>query len=62
MPTLEEAIALATEAHRGRTDKNGAPYILHSLRVMTRMQSETDTIVAVLHDVVEDTPVTIQGL
>jgi (p)ppGpp synthase/HD superfamily hydrolase len=62
MPTIENAITLATEAHRGQPDKNGAPYILHPLRVMTRMQSEPDKIVAVLHDVVEDTPVTIQVL
>jgi (p)ppGpp synthase/HD superfamily hydrolase len=62
MPTLENAITLATETHRGQPDKNGAPYTLHPLRVMTRMQLETDKIVAVLHDVVEDTPVTIQVL
>ena len=34
MPTLEDAIALAIEAHRGQKDKYDAPYILHPLRVM----------------------------
>ena len=62
MPTLEKAISLATEAHKGQTDKNGDPYILHPLRVMARVQSETEKIVAVLHDIVEDTDYTIENL
>jgi (p)ppGpp synthase/HD superfamily hydrolase len=52
---LEDAIALAVEAHRGQKDKSGQPYILHPLRVMFSCDSETEWIVAVLHDVVEDT-------
>ena len=55
MPTLEDAIALAADAHRGQRDKSGQPYILHPLRVMMRCQTEPQRIVAVLHDVVEDT-------
>src|SRR5438270_278019 len=55
MPTLEDAIALAVEAHRGQTDKIGQPYVLHVLRVMFRCETEIERIVAVLHDVVEDT-------
>ena len=55
MPTLEDAIALAVEAHRGQLDKSGQPYILHPLRVMFRCQTDEQRIVAVLHDVVEDT-------
>src|SRR5277367_2313821 len=55
MPTLEDAIALAVEAHRGQTEKAGQPYILHVLRVMFRCETEVERIVAVLHDVVEDT-------
>ena len=62
MSTLEHAIALATNAHKGQQDKNGSPYILHPLRLMTRMGSAIDKIVAALHDVVEDTSVTIQDL
>ncbi len=55
MATLENAIALAVEAHRGQKDKNGTPYILHPLRVMFRVETEIERVVAVLHDVVEDT-------
>jgi (p)ppGpp synthase/HD superfamily hydrolase len=61
-PTLEDAIALAAHAHRGRVDKGGQPYILHVLRVMQRQENETARIVAVLHDVLEDTPVTLADL
>ncbi len=59
---LEEAIALAVEAHRGQRDKAGAPYILHPLRIMGSMQTETEKVVAMLHDVVEDTEWTIERL
>jgi (p)ppGpp synthase/HD superfamily hydrolase len=53
--TLEDAIALAVEAHRGQTEKAGQPYVLHVLRVMFRCETELERILAVLHDVVEDT-------
>jgi (p)ppGpp synthase/HD superfamily hydrolase len=62
MPTLEDAIILAVNAHRGQLDKAGAPYILHPLHLMMQMHSETAKIVAVLHDVVEDTPYTLDDL
>ena len=62
MSTLERAIALAAVAHAGQTDKGGAPYILHPLRLMLRMQTEDERIAAVLHDVVEDSDWTIEGL
>lgn len=62
MPTLEDAILLAAGAHRGQTEKAGNPYILHPLRVMFRLESETDRIVGVLHDVIEDTRYTLQDL
>jgi len=55
MPTLEDAILLAVQAHHKQVDRNGQPYILHPLRVMFRLTSETERIVGVLHDVVEDT-------
>ena len=55
MGTLERAISIAAEAHAGQTDKAGAPYILHPLRVMLAMGPDDDQrIAAVLHDVVED--------
>ena len=54
MSTLERAIAISAEAHEGQTDKAGAAYILDPLRVMLRVSSTTECIVAVLHDVIED--------
>ena len=62
MPTLEDAIALAVEAHRGQRDKAGQCYILHPLRLMMRLDTEPERIAAVLHDVVEDTPYTLERL
>ena len=52
---LEKAILIATEAHSGQLDKVGDPYILHPLYVMNRVHDFDSKIVAVLHDVVEDT-------
>ncbi len=59
---LEDAIALAVEAHRGQADKAGAPYILHPLRVMLRMARPVEQVVAMLHDVVEDCGWTLERL
>ena len=52
--SLECAIAIAVKCHSGATDKAGAPYILHPLRVMLSLDNTTEQIVAALHDVVED--------
>lgn len=62
MSTLERAIQIAAAAHAGQTDKAGEPYILHPLRVMLRVHTEHERITAVLHDVVEDSPVTLAEL
>ena len=62
MSTLEKAIRIAAQAHEGQRDKAGAPYILHPLRVMMKMATEAEQITAVLHDVVEDTDWTMEGL
>jgi guanosine-3',5'-bis(diphosphate) 3'-pyrophosphohydrolase len=62
MSTLERAIAIAVEAHAGQTDKGGAPYILHPLRVMMRVEGDDVRIAAVLHDLVEDTEWTLEAL
>lgn len=62
MSTLERAISLAATAHAGQVDKAGAPYILHSLRVMLAVASTEERIAAVLHDVVEDCGVTFDQL
>jgi (p)ppGpp synthase/HD superfamily hydrolase len=62
MSSIEDAISLAIKTHRGQKDKAGAPYILHPLRVMQAMATETEMIVAVLHDVVEDGEMAIDDL
>lgn len=62
MSNLDRAIILATRAHSGQIDKSGLPYILHPLRVMLKMTTEEERIIAVLHDVLEDTDVTAHDL
>src|SRR5215216_3018494 len=61
-PTLEDAIELALKAHRGQVDRGGQPYILHPLRIMTKLDTNTERIIGVLHDVVEDTDITLDDL
>ncbi|WP_433735885.1 HD domain-containing protein [Pseudomonas putida] len=60
--TLEHAIAIAAGAHAGQVDKGGAPYILHALRVMLKVTTLEERIVAVLHDVVEDCDISLEEL
>ncbi|NRR01548.1 HD domain-containing protein [Brevibacillus sp. RS1.1] len=62
MSTLEKAIVIATQAHAGQVDKGGNPYILHPLRIMLKMSTVETMISAVLHDVLEDTDVTVGEL
>ncbi len=62
MATIERALQIAAKAHEGQRDKEGLPYVLHPLRVMMAVQGEEAQVVAVLHDVVEDTPVTPDDL
>lgn len=62
MATMEKAILIAAQAHLGQHDKGGAPYILHPLRMMMRMESEAAMMAAVLHDVVEDSDWTLEQL
>lgn len=62
MTLLERAIVIALESHQGQTDKAGKAYILHPLRVMLAMKVEEEMIVAVLHDAVEDSNVTLEDL
>jgi (p)ppGpp synthase/HD superfamily hydrolase len=62
MATIERAIEIASSAHAGQVDKAGQPYIFHPLRVMLRVTSPHEQMAAVLHDVVEDTAVTMAQL
>ncbi|WP_158265257.1 HD domain-containing protein [Blastopirellula marina] len=58
MATIDKAVEIAAQAHAGVKDKQGQPYLLHPIRVMMGVSGEAAQIVAVLHDVVEDTPLT----
>ena len=59
---LERAIQIAVEAHAGATDRGGKAYILHPISVMMRCETDEEKIVAILHDVVEDTDWTFEAL
>lgn len=60
--TVDDALALAVEKFRGIPDKAGQPYILHLLRVMLQQSDDVARQVGVLHDLVEDTDVTLDDL
>ena len=60
---IDKAIAMALKAHKGQTDKSGRPYILHPLRVAMKFAGCDELFVAaVLHDVVEDSPITVKDI
>ena len=58
----KRAIKLCFKAHEGQVDKSGMPYVHHPLHLAEQMDDEDSTIVALLHDVVEDTEYTIKDL
>ena len=54
-PMTKLAIQLAFDAHRGQYDKGRLPYVTHPLHVAESMETEDECVVALLHDVLEDT-------
>lgn len=62
MANLQCALEIAITAHKGQTQKNGLPYILHPLTLMHTVDSLDAKMAAVLHDVVEDTAWTLDEL
>lgn len=62
MPTLQRALEIAVVHHAGQTDKSGEPYALHSIRVSMKLDTEAAKITALLHDIVEDTSITLADL
>jgi (p)ppGpp synthase/HD superfamily hydrolase len=62
MPTLEDAIIFAAEAHRGQKDRADEPYIMHPARVMAQLKGDDLQMIAILHDVIEDTDITLEDL
>ena len=57
-----KAMSLAYEAHHGQKDKSGVPYIFHPLHLAEQMEDEISCCAALLHDVVEDTDITLEQL
>ena len=57
-----KAMNLAYSAHHGQFDKGGVPYIFHPIHLAESMDDEISTCVALLHDTVEDTAVTLEEL
>lgn len=62
MATFDRAVQIAATAHAGQTDKEGHPYLLHVLRVALAVGDPEARVAAVLHDVVEDTAITLEQL
>ena len=58
----KKALKLCFKAHKDQTDKSGMPYVFHPFHLAEQMPDEETTIVALLHDVVEDTPYTLDDL
>lgn len=61
-PLTNEAMRIAYKAHHGQLDKSGAPYIFHPIHLAEQMDDEYSCCVALLHDIVEDTSVTLDDL
>lgn len=61
-PNTKKAMKLCFEAHKDQTDKSGMPYVFHPFHLAEQMETEETTIVALLHDVVEDTDYTLKDL
>ena len=61
-PLTNKALQTAYHAHCGQTDRGGVPYIFHPYHLAEQMETEEEICTALLHDVVEDTSVTLQDL
>jgi len=61
-PMTRKAMRIAYDAHHGQVDKTGLPYIYHPIHLAESMPDENSIITALLHDVIEDTGITVQDL
>lgn len=61
-PLTNRALRISYDAHAGQVDKCGTPYVFHPYHVAEQMEDEVTACVALLHDVVEDTDVTLSDL
>ena len=58
----KKALKLCFDAHKEQTDKSGMPYVFHPFHLAEQMETEETTVVALLHDVIEDTDYTLEDL
>ena len=61
-PATKQALRLCFQAHKDQLDKGGLPYVFHPFHLAEQMTDEDTTVLALLHDVVEDTPYTLDDL
>ena len=61
-PLTKRAMKIAYEAHKNQADKSGIPYIYHPIHLAEQMPDESTVCVALLHDVAEDTDITLDDL
>lgn len=61
-PNTKKALKLCCEAHKDQLDKSGMPYVFHPFHLAEQMKDEVTTIVALLHDVAEDTSYTLSDI
>lgn len=62
MDLIEKSLSIALKAYAGQKDKAGKTYILHPIRIMAKMETIEEMAVALLHDVIEDSEVTVKEL
>ena len=58
----KKAMRLCFQAHKNQLDKSGIPYVFHPIHLAEQMQDEETTLVALLHDVVEDSDYSLEDL
>lgn len=59
---IETSLGIAVRAYSGKVDKAGKEYILHPLRVMSKMDTDCERATAILHDVIEESDFTKEDL
>ena len=58
----KKALRIAFDAHKDQVDKTGLPYVFHPYHLAEQMETEDEVCIALLHDVVEDSTITIDDL
>ena len=61
-PLTKKAMKLCFEAHKDQVDKSGLPYVFHPFHLAEEMQDEESTVAALLHDVAEDTDLSLEQI